>query len=655
MKNIKIIIVGVVLSVLLPSCAKYLEVVPDNTLTLEDMFQNRENAINALARAYSFLPRESDTHNTTWTLGDEYIGRLDLNNTTTNLRAIRIMRGLQEPNSPILGMWSGTSGAKHLYRGINNCEVFLNYIDLARDMTEVEIRDWSAQVKFLKAYYCWLLVQKYGPIVLPQGEMIDPDASSDNLFRPRSKVEECFDYIIELMDEAIPNLEEIKGSTEWGQIDQIAAKAIKARVLFFRASPFYNGNREYYGDFYDHNGEPFFSMTVDNEKWKKAADALTEAIQIAEYNGKSLYKYTREPYPYDYESFEVNEEKMRTLYSLRMVVCDPWNTELCWANSNVNYYQEGELSSSTNMRLPPGYNEAGDMNTAQYSWQWLGASYQVLERFYTKNGLPMDEDLTFDMEKIHELYITPGLDDPEYQPLQGYMQPGSETINMYMNREPRLYANMAITGGFWRAHSVRINTMMYMNTDGGYSSSVHQTDFFPCAIGIKKMSHVESRSGAWQRTIKFPFPIIRLADLYLMKAEALNEYSGPSAEVYELINKVRERAGIPAVQVAWSDASLAKTLNKHTSKEGLREIIVQERGNEFAFEGLRYWDMHRLKRCVNEYNTPIYGWKHDGATAQTFFVMEAKQLRRFTLRDYLWPISLDELNTNGNLIQNPGW
>src|SRR5690606_38510445 len=74
----------------------------------------------------------------------------------------------------------------------------------------------------------------------------------------------------------------------------------------------------------------------------------------------------------------------------------------------------------------------------------------------------------------------------------------------------------------------------------------------------------------------YPFPVIRLADLYLYYSEALNEVkSQPDEETYQWINRVRERAGIPTVQDAWSLYS--NQPNKHTTKEGFREIIQQER------------------------------------------------------------------------------
>lgn len=639
---------------ILTSCSKYLDVVPDNTLTLEDLFKQKEEAWNALAKVYSYMPQDDHTHATTWTLGDEYLGRLDYNNNTGDLRALRIMRGLQTVSDPQLGIWSGNQGGKKMYEGIRQANVFLANIDKVPDMTDQEKKEWKAQVKFLKAYYNFLLVQRYGPIVIVD-ELVGADATTDQLFLPRSKVDDCFNYIIKLMDEAIVDLNERTSQLNLGQVDQVAAKAIKARVMLFRASPFFNGNMEYFGDFLDHDGKPFFPLTYDKQKWKDALDAINVALDACNANGVALYTFEKEPYTFDRADYAANPEVMKKHYDLRMVITDPWNKELIWGNSNINVYGQGELAHSTNMRLPEGYGD-GVKNTPEYSWQWMGATYRMAETYYTKNGVPIDEDQTFNLDKKWEIVVTPGEQSPAYNEMRGIMQPGAETINLYLNREPRFYANLAVTGGYWRTHGVKIKTMMYAGKDGGFNSSQHSTDFFETGIAIKKFVHPESKSGAWQRTIKYPYPIIRLADLLLMKAEALNEYSdAPTQEVYDAINMVRERAGIPKVEVVWADASIVKNVDKHKSKEGMRQIILQERGIELAFEGSRYWDMIRHKKAASEFSSPVWGWTYTGQTGADFFILEAKQSRKFTITNCLWPIDLNEMNTNSKLIQNPGW
>lgn len=654
MKLLRNFILLILLLAVIPSCTDYLDVVPDNTITLEDLFKSQEEAWDALAKVYSYMPRIDATHSSIWTCGDEYLGRLDLNENTNQLRGLRIMRGLQSQTDPRIGTWSGTGDGKPLYTGIRQANVFLSLIDLVPDMEDSEKKEWTAQVKFLKAYYHFLLVKQYGPIVIAD-DMITPDATVEQLSQKRATVEECFDFILTLLDEAIPDLKERITGTLSGQVDQVIAKSIKARVLLFRASPFFNGNSEYFGDFVNEEQQPFFPLTYDKEKWKDAIDAIDEAIVACEGNGVQLYTYEEPVYIFDREVYAENPENVQRIYDLRFAVTQPWSKELIWGFSNLNYYDQGELAHSTNMRLPNGYG-GGITNTPEYSWQWMAATYAMAERYYTKNGVPINEDLTFEADKKWAITQTPGIDDPEYKELAGIMQPGAETINLYLNREPRFYANLAITGGYWRTHSVRINTMMYAGKDGGFNSSQHSTDYFETGIGIKKFVHMESKSGHWARTVKYPYPIIRLADLYLMKAEAINEYnSAPTQEVYDAINLVRERAGVPDVQSVWADASIVKSVNKHKTKEGMRDIILQERGIELAFEGSRFFDMIRHKRAVMEFSSPVWGWSYEGSTGADFFNLEVKQTRRFSITDVLWPIDLNEINTNSNLIQNPGW
>jgi hypothetical protein len=437
-------------------------------------------------------------------------------------------------------------------------------------------------------------------------------------------------------------------------VDQVAALAIKARVMLFRASPFLNGNSEYFGDFLDFDGQPFFPVEYKPEKWKDAIDAINAAIELCETNEVGLYEYDKAPYVFDREDFNLNDA-MQTYYNLRMLIVDPFNKELIWGRT-YNPEEEATLASGTNLRLPLGYGD-GAANSSSFSWQTMCASYRMLERYYTKNGLPPAEDLTFDRNTMYNVIITPGIDDPEYAKLRGFMQPGAEAINLYMDREPRFYANLGITGGYWRAHTVRINTMMYSGADGGFNT-YSTTNFICTGVGIQKFVHPESKSGAWKRAIRFPYPIIRMADLYLMKAEAMNEYlDAPNAEIYEAVNKVRRRAGIPDVEDAWSNANLVRPayLNKHLTQDGMRDIILHERSIELAFEGSRFWDMHRHKKALSEFSSPIMGWDYNGYNANTFFVLDTKQTRRFTIKDCLWPLSLSETNKNSNLIQNPGW
>jgi hypothetical protein len=286
----------------------------------------------------------------------------------------------------------------------------------------------------------------------------------------------------------------------------------------------------------------------------------------------------------------------------------------------------------------------------------------MLERYYTENGLPIDEDSQYPIADIYRVAALPDSFSTEYKKYEGLMQPEDTVINLLLKRELRFYADLMITGGYARTHRYRIRTPMYMDADGGRSGKFPD-NFFCTGIGIQKMVHPESGAGWGFAQVRFPYPYIRMADLYLMRAEALNEYwdeGTPEREkAYADVDSIRARAGIPLLRDAWAQGK-AKTPNKHATRKGMREIILQERAIEFAFEGIHYWDMIRHATdidvpAITEFSQPIMGWNNEGKTAADFFLLRAVQTRRFPRSSYLWPLTVEEMNINGNLVNNPGW
>ena len=639
-------------------CTPFLDLVPDSQLTLEMIFTMKEDAWNALAKVYSYMPHDENMNDSSWLLGDEYMSP-EYEQEEKRFPPMNIMRGDQSSTDPQLGYWQGSGGAPHLYKAIRTANIFIEKIDEVTDMSPAEIADWKAQAKFLKAYYHFLLMRSYGPIIIADKAM-PADAVGDDMYQRRSKVDECFDYIVRTINEAIPDLKPMSSAIELGQVNQLVAKSIKARVLVYRASPFYSGNRDYYEDFLDLDGKPYFAVFDNAEdskrKWKDALDAIEEAMTACQQANIDLFKYEKPIYAYDRGNFDTVPDRMKTLYDLRMLICDPWNKEHIWGLSNVT--PEGPfISNYTNIAVPPRY--ADDLSPHYgYSDNDLGVSYHMIETYYTKNGLPPTEDKTFRWASRHNIVEIPGSEFPEYDAeYRGYLQPGAQTIYYYLYREPRFYANLGITGGYWRTHEVRYPTDFLASGVAGGRFKDGKNNYFYTGIGVQKFIHPQSKEGHWMRIVLFPYPLIRMADLYLMKAEALNEYlDAPTQEVYNAINLIRNRAGIPTVEDAWGGPNAKpEAFDKHKSKEGMRQIIKQERAIELAFEGIRYWDLLRWKDAVAELSKPVIGWMAKKTTVETFFVQEVKQTRRFSFRDCLTPIHINELNRNSNLKQNPGW
>ena len=100
----------------------------------------------------------------------------------------------------------------------------------------------------------------------------------------------CVQWTCDMFDDAAGRLPATRTGSEYGLATSVAAKALKARLLLYAASPLFNGNTEYYSDFVNTDGSSLMPLSYDENKWKKAADAALEAINLAESNGYSLYE-----------------------------------------------------------------------------------------------------------------------------------------------------------------------------------------------------------------------------------------------------------------------------------------------------------------------------------------------------------------------------
>lgn len=650
------LIVG--LFTLLTKC-EYLDIIPDNTVQVGSLFENRDKALSALSTCYRYLPNHEKLHQSMSLAGDEWVGRLDADHGENRglLRGMHLMRGWNNSSDPILNYWSGGGGVDFhglsagLYQGIRVCNIFFENIENVPDLTPAERNDWVAQVKVLKAYYHYYLIRLYGPIVIAD-QNLEPFSSVEEVRQERQTVDSCFNYVLNLIDEVLydengnprTDLAVERESAYLGQIDQMNTRAIKAQVLLLRASPLFNGNSEYFSNFMNKEGDTYFPMQYDPEKWKEALDGIEEAIEYAETRGKQLYTFDGIPKFWDIENFQTSEIIQYT-YNKRFSIVQPWNDELIWGYSGLDYEGQGGFAHATNMR------SVAEPTTAGFAWQWLGADYKMTELFYTRNGVPIEDDKTFDYD--NRLQITTIPDDDYYT---GYMQSGEPTIHLHLNREPRFYAWIAVDRSIWRTHDIANDVKMRYNEFPGGRGSQHTTDFYWTGIAVKKLVHPESGTGHWARVIKFPYPIIRLSDLYLMYAEAYNEYHGPEAPAFEYLNRVRATSGLLPIEEVWSDGNIVKTPDKHLTKEGLRDIIQRERLIELSFEGHRYFDILRWKQADRYFLSPVRGWNTTGVDPEQFYVLTTLQPRRWqTPRDYLMPIPISDLNRNPNLVQNPGW
>ncbi|MDR2773629.1 MAG: RagB/SusD family nutrient uptake outer membrane protein [Tannerella sp.] len=640
-------IVYLLIACTLCACDDYLDIVPDNVATIDYAFRNRFGAEKYLFTCYTFMPNIGHPAGDPAIMGgDDIWSHEDMNyyGNTGNFNAFHIKQGFQNSDNPLLNFWNGTLNGRALFRALRDCNIFLENIDkVGPDLSSSDRIRWKAEVKFLKAYYHYYLLRMYGPIPLVKENL--PVAAGINDVRIyRDPFDECVDYTVELLDEAARDLPPsiLDMTVEMGRITRAIALSVKAELLVMAASPLFNGNPDF-ADMTDNRNIRLFEREEDPQKWHRAAAACKEAVELCESEGIRLYEFSG--------MFYDLSDTTKRIMSCRHVFMDRWNIEIIWGSSrtaNANDHQYTHLPFFTTV-------EAG----AAQGRPIISPTLRMAELFYSNNGVPINEDVQYDYDNRYRTAIAP--EDHKY-----YIQPGFETAILNMNREPRFYAALGFDGGVWFGNgrykdigkgSANETSWIMAMKRGEASGNYSGLRYSITGYWSKKGSHFESLRSNEGRTltmISTSYPIIRLADLYLLYAEALNEsLDAPGEEVYHYIDRVRKRAGLEGVTESWGKFSRLK--NKPSTKDGMREIIRQERMIELAFEGKRFWDIRRWKTAFELLNQPVRGWNIMGSTTDEYYNVVTVEVPTFTTKEYLWPVRDLELRTNENLIQNPGW
>lgn len=632
MKLIRIILLTATITAV-AGCNKYLDVVPDNVATLEYAFRMRSTAERYLATCYSYLPNLGDKYYNPGLYGaDEFW----LSSDKTYWNTWNIALGLQNTNNPLVDYWNGVNHAEDLWEGISQCNVFLEHIEKVPDMDGSEKRQWASEVKFLKAFYHFWLLRCYGPIPIAR-ENIPISASGEEVRVSRQSIDEVFDYIIELIEEAEPDLPLtlLDNNLDYGRLTLPIVLGWKAKILTYAASPLFNGNTDY-ANFSNKDGKPLFNPEYRVEKWQKAVDALEEAITTAHAQGYALYEF--EPT----SQIRFVNDSTRLKLTTRGIVTDQWNEEIIWANT-------GSTTKSLQEWIAP---KALSRNQTNYSVPngSTAVTLQLVEKFYSANGVPIEEDKSWNYNGRYDLRVATEQD-------RYYIKEGETTAAVNFDREPRFYGAIGFDRGIWfgQGNYDEENPYWLQLKVGEFGGKTQAGWHAVTGYYAKKLINVTNNNPTYSTytAIAYPWTMLRLGDLYLLYAEALNELQGPTAKVYEYLDKIRERAGLEGVLNSWENHS--RSPNKPTTKDGLREIIHRERTIEMAFEGERFWDLRRWKTAPEELNQAIKGWDVDQETMENFYRVRVIFEQTFGLKDYFWPLREQDLIVNKNLLQNPGW
>jgi hypothetical protein len=650
MKYIYILLICIVFT----SCDSFLDLQPlDVPTSATDIFKKRTTAEKYLYGVYSFMPNDSK-FSTNGVSGEPWVPAADEADNGFNHNINQINNGSWNPGNIPYDKWA------FYWKGIHEASYFMQNIGVCDELSQDQIKQFYNEAKFLRAYYYFLLMRLYGPVPLQPTEVSD-DPNSDEIKRypSRSTWAECVDFVTQELDEAAANLKKDLVSSEYGRPTPGAALAIKSRLLLYSASELFNPrNTSVFKGWVSYKtGQELVPSVYDVQKWKKAADAAKDVINLQAY---SLME--------KYDNSVLNPYK--SLYS---VFIEQWNSETIFGRIiNDQAFYQRLISRSVNNNC----------------WGGINPSQKLVDAYAMKNGkYPItgyrDASSTTDGGEFPIIdptsgYFEVGVDETFNAGVNGYINNYEHPFDgnkrsiarMWADREPRFYMDIAynaqdyylgITGDGFVATGAKFRTLNHAyNGTGGLPNASHtSTGYTMRKMTSRAADPTLATAAGWVQP--FVYPMIRLSEIYLNYVEALVEYDYQNADVLTYWNKIRRRAGVPNIE------SVYPGIQGDQAK--LREMIRRERQIELALEGHRYFDTRRWAIADKTNNGKIYGMNiysslgspmgkpKDASGNDTFYKRAVSEYgnRVFKKSYYLWPINQEETNRNRIIEQAPGW
>ena len=323
-----------------------------------------------------------------------------------------------------------------------------------------------------------------------------------------------------------------------------------------------------------------------------------------------------------YELWDYRDEMDDDSYRFGFIL--QGNAQTNPANLTLADNKEYILIRRRDQLVSPG----GSWTAALFGEYHMSPTKKYADMFLCDDGLPIDRSGRF-----------LGYDEPTFE---------------YQNRDPRM--KQVLIEPFTRYWS---NNLGPLNRD--WANPTENGVIYEVEIGTR------TRTGYLQKKFKqeingdaFSFPVIRLAEIYLIYAEATFELdeSISDSDLDLSINKLRDRVGMP------------KLSNAFVTGNGLdmQTEIRRERNIELFMETNRRDDLRRWKVAEDEMIKPVKGitwegtyyettepWSNISADLGEDGAIIIEDGREFKPKHYLFPIPLRQIILNPALEQNPGW
>lgn len=601
-------IVSVVMALgFLSSCSDVLNVAPDGTLSMEEIYSDPNKVGALLNGCYNNLPKKGHGYY----FFDQLIVACSDDAWTSEDGQGQMVQQMYDGQAsasghPIRDMHDGHGAMLNAYWSrywtqIRLCTQFIEHIDKAAVPSEAERGRWKAEAHVMRAFFYSELIKWFGKLPIERNTYSFDQDFSD---LKRESVYDVAKFIEEDCDIALNTPElpwRITTESESQRATKALAYTLKSKMLLFAASPLHNEGHDY---------------------WEEAYQSNKKAVEELKKNGYELFRTCTNPSTFGtYDGAAFHQLACQNAdYS-----ASPRDKETIWQQRDGSVFVWHVASIGSNM---PNTFKCGACPTQE-----------LIDAFETLDGQPV-----LNMEK-------PYLDDkhlnPNYNPDNKMYDPKDP----YKNRDPRLYATVLMNddsiiwdnGQVFKVetfvggrHHIESNVAERCFTRTGY---FHRKLVTPGACGTNQID-----CSNWKH--------YRLTEVILNYAEAAVE-AGHLAEAKAAVDEIRSRVNMPS-------------LPGGLSKEELRLRVRNERRVEFAWEEIRYFDLRRWQQPDGDLSATckwFTGMQITKAADGTFNYkrINIRQTPRFGYenKDLLLPLPLSEASRleviTGSNWQNAGW
>ena len=282
-----------------------------------------------------------------------------------------------------------------------------------------------------------------------------------------------------------------------------------------------------------------------------------------------------------------------------------------------------------------------------FQYEGQNSSEVIFDRQYADDGQRYDAfghtasslGGSSSVEPYHGTYLLFRIDETEYN-----VEDFNDPLEPYENMDPRWYHSVYYTG------SEIAEGLVYNSHPESDSPDAARGTERATELGYNMKKYVDFENDKDDPTRgSINFIHIRYADILLMYAEAKVQLGEIDQTVYDAINEVRQRPTVELDPIS---------PESHPDAASLMDYLIDERGREFAFEGIRLFDILRWGIGVEKVSGQKLGAHYENLQTGEIFLWDIGRSQVFQPHHHLWPIPQSEINANDNISaadQNPGY